>query len=182
MEDENARDRIWWRGVWLGSGGASVLWVMVLLLVLMLGCASTPATRIPVLPPLVDLARLVPSAAVPLVVPANVPRYKSLAVRRGQCPGLPPGILVSPAVYAENKDGLDDRDRLVAELAALDRLRLAERAAAVELEEACRARVVELAGEVEAAGRWTSLRGVVLFVVGVVIGGATAIASRPASR
>jgi hypothetical protein len=161
-----------------------VVWLafMLSLAGLLMGCASTPPARIPVLPPLVDLATLVPPAPGPLVVPAHVPRYKSLAVRRGQCPGLPPGILVSPAVYAESKDTADDRDRLVGEVAALERLRLAERAAALELEEACRARVVELAGEVQAAGTWTSLRGIVLFLAGVVIGGVTVYVSRPASR
>jgi hypothetical protein len=152
------------------------------LLSAVLACASTPSTRIPVLPPLVDLTTLVRPAPGPLVVPPDVPRYRSVAVRRGQCPGLPPGILVSPAVYAENKDGLDDRQRLLTEVGALERLRLAERAAALELEEACRARVVELAGEVQAAGTWTSLRGIVLFLAGVVIGGVTVYVSRPASR
>jgi hypothetical protein len=161
-----------------------VVWLAFLLGVvgLLMGCASTPPARIPVLPPLVDLTTLVQPAPAPLVVPPDVPRYRSVAVRRGQCPGLPPGILVSPAVYAEHKDGLDDRDRLVAEVVALERLRLAERAAAVELEAVCRARVADLAKEVQAAGTWTSLRGIVLFLSGVLIGGVTVYVSRPASR
>lgn len=133
-------------------------------------CASAPPARVPVLPPWTDVGQLVPPAPGPLVVPGNVARYPDTHVRRNQCPGLPPGILVSPAVYAEQIATASDRKRLAVELDAYERLRLTERQAARELEQACRVRVTELAGQVATAARLAPWKLAGAFVLGVAAG------------
>jgi hypothetical protein len=110
-----------------------------------------------------------------------VPRYPDAQVRRGQCAGLPAGILVSPAVYAEQIAAAQDARRLRVEVGALERARQSERAAAERLEQACRARAAGLSAERDRAGRLSALRGGVLFVVGAVVGGLAVYAARPAS-
>ncbi len=115
-------------------------------LLLAQACATSPPVRPPpALPAPLDVATLVSPAPAPLVVPAHIPRYPDVRVRKGDCPGLPAGILVSPAVYAELHDEVSQRKRLAGELAAMGKLRAAERAAAQGLERAYRQRVAELA-------------------------------------
>ncbi len=155
------------------------LWIAVA--VALNGCASSvKSVSLPVLPPPIDIGTLVP-APEPFAVPAHVARYPDTRVSRAQCPGLPAGILVSPAAYAEQIHVGLDRNRLRAETRALEQLRTSERQAATELAETCRARAGELAGEVEAARRWMSLRGAVLFVAGALVGGFTVYVSRAAA-
>ncbi len=151
--------------------------VVALLPILLISCASAPPVPLPVLPPAVDIGTLV-AAPAPFVVPAHVARYPDTRVSRAQCPGLPAGILVSPAAYAEQIHVGLDRNRLRAETRALEQLRVTERQAAEELAHTCRARAGELAGEVQAASRWMSLRGAVLFLAGVAVGGFTVYVSR----
>jgi hypothetical protein len=104
-------------------------------------------------------------------------------VRAGQCAGLPPGILVSPAVYAEGIATATDRRRLAVEVAALTRARTAEREAAGQLEAACRARVTELVGAVERERALTGWKAAALVVAGGLVGFAAGfLAGRPVGR
>jgi hypothetical protein len=120
-----------------------VAWV-ALLAWLSTGCATTLPPPVPPLPPPMDIGQILPPAPGPLVVPRNVLRYKDIQVRRGQCRDLPPGVLVSPAEYAEQLDLLADRKRLRLELAATTRLRTEERKDALALEQAYQARFRQL--------------------------------------
>jgi hypothetical protein len=134
-------------------------------------CATTPpAPQLPALPPLVDLGTLLPPAPGPLAVPTHVRRYPEIPVRAGQCKGLPPGILVSPAVYAEGIATAQDRRRLAVEVAALQRARGAEREAAGQLEAACRAKAAELAAAVVRERSLTGWKAAALLVAGGLAG------------
>ncbi len=128
---------------------------------LSVGCASAPPAPPPGLPPPMDIAALLPPAPPPPAIPLDIARYDDLRVRAKQCPGLPAGILVSPAVYAEQLAVLSDRKRLRLELAATTRLRTEERRAAEALEQAYQARFAKLA-DAERWFRW-KLLGAALF-------------------
>jgi hypothetical protein len=148
------------------------------------GCATSPPPhQLPALPPPIDLGALIPPARGPLVLPAHVRRYPDRAVRAGQCAGLPPGILVSPAVYAEGIATATDRRRLAVEVAALGRARTAEREAAGRLEVACRVRVGELGQAVLAERALTGWKAGALLVAGGLVGFAVGfLAGRPIGR
>jgi hypothetical protein len=94
---------------------------------------------------------------------------------RGSAPGCP-----REYVYAETLADLQAGKRLKLEVAALDRLRTSERAAADELQAACRARVAELGAEVERAARLSTWKTIGVFVVGALVGAVGAVAARPA--
>jgi hypothetical protein len=144
-------------------------------------CATAPSPApLLELPPPIDVGTLVPPAPERIVVPPHVRRYDDTRVRAGQCAGLPAGILVSPAVYAETLNDLATGKRLRLEVAALDRLRTAERAAADELQAACRARAAELGQEVEWERRLSTWKTIGVFVVGALVGAVGAVAARPA--
>jgi hypothetical protein len=143
-------------------------------------CASSPPPRpLAPLPPPVDLGTLIPPAPGPPHIPAHVRRYPDRAIRAGTC-GLPAGILVSPAVYAEGIWTASERKRLAVEAAALERVRVTERAAALELEQACRARVAELQAAVGRERRLSGWRAAALVGFGVLAGGVVVILARPA--
>ena len=148
-------------------------------------CATSPPPRpLPELPPPVDLGQLVGPGPAAFQAPAHVRRFPDKAIRAGQCgPGMPPGILMSPAVHAEQTAAVADARRLRAETEALHRLRTSERAAAEELSEACRQRVAELSAEAQRAGRLSTWKAVAVFVAGGVIGLVAGIATgKPVSR
>lgn len=145
---------------------------ILLLAILALGCATPPAPPMPRLPPPADLGKLLPPAPDPLRVPLTVRRYEDQRVRAGQCPGLPPGILVSPAVYAEQLIALSDRKRLVIETAALHRLYAEERQIAEGLEQAYQARLLAMQAR-EGTLVW---RVMAVFGAGVVLGWLASVA------
>lgn len=145
---------------------------VVLALFDMCSCASVPPARpLPALPPPVDLGTLLPPAPVPFSAGAHARRYPDMPIRQGQCgPGAPPGILVSPAVYAEQVAVDAQVVRLRREVEARDRLRVAERAGAQELERACRARVAELAAAIDRAERVSAWKALGILVGGIALG------------
>jgi len=140
---------------------------------LALGCATAPT---PALPPRLELGSLLPPPPAPLDVPARVARYDDTHVRRNQCPGLPAGILVSPAVYAEQVYALADRRRLKLEADALSRLHSEQRAAMEQLDAAHRAR---LAAE-QRAVKWQVAVGIL--AGGLIASVATWLYARPVPR
>jgi hypothetical protein len=131
---------------------------------LLLSCAH-PTSPPPALPPPLDLGALVPPAEPPLAVPPGARRYDDRPIRAGQCGAAsPPGILVSPAVYAELHGAVSDARRLRVEAAALDKARQADRQAALDLEQGCRAQAAELQQRAAWSGTWR-------LAVGLVVGG-----------
>lgn len=156
--------------------------LLVALAAALLGCASTPPARpLPPLPPPIDVGALIPPAPARLSIPSRVAHYPDRAVRAGTC-GLPAGILVSPAVYAEGIWTATDRKRLAVEAEVLHRLRVTERQAAVDLETACRARVAELGRQLERAERLSGWRAAALVGFGALVGGVVAVLARPTGR
>jgi hypothetical protein len=148
-------------------------------------CATSPRLApLPALPPPLDLGSLVPPAPGPLQVPKGTRRYEEVAIRAGQCGvGMPPGILVSPAVYAEQLATASEAKRLRLEVAALERVRITERRAAADLKQACRARAAELEEQIESARRLSTVRAAALVVAGGLIGLLTGFAiSKPIVR
>jgi hypothetical protein len=143
-----------------------------------IGCATSPPGPLPKLPPPVDVGTLLEPAPAAPEIPPHVARYDDVRVRKGACPGLPAGILLSPAVYAEQTWALAERKRLRLELAALTRLRSEERAAAEALEQAYQARFSAMAQQ----DRLLTWRMVTVLGVGVLLGGLTALASWPPAR
>lgn len=87
---------------------------------LALACAA-PVRRPdpPLVPEPLRFERLAPAATPPARPPANLERYDDEPIDAGRCPGLPAGILVSDARYAEGIAVLSERNRLRAEAAAL---------------------------------------------------------------
>lgn len=147
--------------------------IRLVVALLALGCAHPPAPAMPRLPPQADLGKLLPPAPEPPEIPANVRRYEDKRVREGQCPGLPPGILLSPAVYAEQLVIASERKRLRIEVAALHRLYAEERAAAEALELAYQARFQQMSAR-EGTLAW---RVMAVFGAGVLIGWFATVAS-----
>jgi hypothetical protein len=147
-------------------------------------CATPRAAPLPTLPPPIDLGALLEPAPPPLAVPAGARRYDERPIKAGQCGvGSPPGILVSPAVYAELVGATSDAKRLRLELAATDKVRRAERQAALDLETACRARAAELEVEVARAERLATWKVAAALVAGGLVGLATGFAmSKPVVR
>lgn len=147
-----------------------------LVAVLAMGCA----TARPLPPPLPPAATTeqVPPAPGPPEIPATVALYADTHVRKGVCPGLPAGILVSPATYALRYWALKDRERLLAEAQTMRRLRTAEQEATLAAEQACRARVADL--ERAVASRLSPWRVAVLVVFGALGGAVVAILARAA--
>ena len=173
VRGRNPFDVSGWRGVDLFFLlQIAALWIAVA--VALGGCATRPA-QIPTLPPPLDLGQLVGPAPGPFVAPPHVRRYPDTPIRTGQCRDVPgPGILVSPAVYAEQVASEAELVRLRREVEARERLRLAERAAAEDLEQACRARAAELEAGAARSATW---RGIVLFLAGGAIGLVTGFAT-----
>lgn len=143
-----------------------------------LGCATAPKLPPPLPPPTAVTPEQIPPAPGPPTIPANVALYEDKPVRKGVCPGMPSGILVSPANYALRYWALKDRERLLAEAQSMRQLRLAEQAASAAAEQACRARAAEL--ERTLATRLSPWRVAVLVVFGAVGGAVVAILARPA--
>ena len=143
-------------------------------------CATSPPARpLPALPPPIDVATLLDPAPEPLIVPAHIPRYPDVRVRKGDCPGQPAGILVSPAVYAELHDRVSQGKRTAAELEALTRLRKEERAAAERLEVAYRERLAEAGAD--GSTTWKTV-AVGLFMGAVGLIGGSILTGRAAGR
>ncbi len=143
-----------------------------------LGCATAPKLPPPLpLPPALDPEQVAPAPGPP-EIPANVALYEDKPVRKGACPGLPAGILVSPATYALRYWALKDRERLLAEAQTMRRLRIAEQQATAAAEQACRARAAEL--ERAVAHRLSPWRVAALVVFGALGGAVVAILARPA--
>lgn len=93
-----------------------------LVLLTVASCATVPPVTLPPRPPAVDLSAVVPPVPKPEPIPTTVARYPDRAVHGGEFPGLPRGILVSPAVYAEQVEVIGERDRLARENEALRQL------------------------------------------------------------
>lgn len=145
-----------------------------LIWVVLVGCAGIQRIPQHAPPALLALDQVVPPQPTPARVPATVTLYPDRPVLSGQCPGLPAGILVSPAAYAETILVLSDHQRLRREATALRQLVQDERAAWAEYQRATERRVQQL--EAQAARRRWYLWG------GVAAGTAAALAAGWALR
>lgn len=146
-------------------------------------CATArPLPALPPVAPAADIERMLPPPAEAPDIPDHIPRYDDVRVRKGGCPGLQAGILVSPATYALRLYALTDRMRLIAEARTLRQLRIDEREATLALEQACQARSAELEQAVAAERQTTTWKYVAALVTGGLVMFAATLAGRKATR
>ncbi len=124
-------------------------------IVLLMSCASTtplPPLAVPAKP--LPLEQLVQPPPPRVPIPQTLARYPDRALRPGECPGLPRGVLVSPGVYAAGFQDEAELGRLRIENLALRQLTEAERNGEQEFEASAVGRVHELEDRVASMERW----------------------------
>lgn len=107
------------------------------------------------------------------VIPPGVQKYDEIPIKKGQCPGLPAGTLVSDYDMAQTIVLFQERERFAAEAAAYRKLRGEERAACESLLAAQRDELVGKEAELRQALRWGQWK----LWMGLGIGAATMFAA-----
>lgn len=148
---------------------AAFCWAL-LLGMLFLNCAHPVPPGPPILSPAVNVDDLLPPPPPPVVVPDNVSRFPDMPVGTGRCPGLPAGILVSEAAYAEDTRIIQERDRLRAEVGVMHKLRRDERAGCESLLQSQRLEMVLISREASQARRWANVKLALGIGLGLAVG------------